>query len=90
MEYDQALADMGREPLEIDEPVGPRRGRKAGDDGTGNRGGGQRLRNPHGRRVKVNVTLDPDLLADVKRWAGKAACSLSSAINTLLANALED
>lgn len=62
------------------------RGRQKGD-GTGNRGGGKR---PIGKtaRVKINITVDPELLTLVDAHAGAQGINRSEAINNLLNKAL--
>lgn len=60
------------------------------DDGTGNRGGGKRLVG-HSARVKINITIDPDLLAQVDAYAANhdLGNNRSQAIADLIAKALQ-
>lgn len=67
------------------------RGRSPGDDGTGNRGGGKRPVNGKAARVKINITIDPDLSAAVDAYAAANGLgkNRSQAISDLIAKALE-
>ncbi len=60
------------------------RGRKPGDDGTGNRGGGKKPVNGKAARVKINISIDPELLAVVDAKAADYETSRSDMINQLL------
>lgn len=60
------------------------RGRKPGDDGTGNRGGGKKPVNGKTARVKINITIDPGVLEVVDAKAATSKASRSDMINQLL------
>lgn len=60
-------------------------------DGTGNRGGGKRPVNGEVAREKINITIDPELLAAVDAYAAANGLgkNRSQAISDLIAKALE-
>ena len=62
------------------------------NDGQGNRGGGKRPVNGKVARVKINITIDPDLLTAVDAYAAANDLSdnRSQAISNLLAKALQE
>lgn len=66
-----------------------RPGRLPGDD-TGNRGGGKRPVNGKAAKVKINITIDSDLLAQVDAYAANLDGNRSQAFTELVTKALQE
>jgi len=85
-EYDEALEQMGRAPLEPDENTGPkRRGRRPGP-AYGKWGGGGMPAKPAGERAKrITITLEPSLLAWVDSLGDKRSQTIAKLLREIKA-----
>lgn len=80
-EYAKALADMGAEPLELDEAQPPKRRRAPG--------GGRKPLPEDERRRQTHIFFEPIILAQVDAYASEHDKSRSASVNELLSTALQ-